>query len=325
MKADLLKRLAKAIGEAGDPTLQKLGATIVDEQRKLGHGALAARLEELLARPPEGQPFRDLSRPNLAVLAPAKGKDPFVSVISPEELRHHMVLPPATEARFARIEAEFAARDRLAAIGLMPRRKILFYGPPGCGKSLGAERLAWNLGLPVLRVRFDSIVSSLFGETATNLRSVFVAAERQPCVLLLDECDFVAKSRTYGNDVGEAQRVVNALLQLLDEYKAPGLLVAATNLDKTLDPALFRRFDEVLEVPPPGKQQILTLLRGTLARMPVRRGVDLDAIADTLTGASAAVVVKAAEDAVKAAVLGGDKSVDERHLVQSIQELRRSP
>ncbi len=323
MNAILLKRLVKAIGDTGDPTLHKLAVSLVEDERRKGHGPLATQLDELLARPGSGAGGRNVAAPSLAVLPSARAKDSLLTVIEPGQLRHHMILPQATEARFQRIEAEYAARDRLAALGLLPRRKVLFYGPPGCGKSLGAERLAWNLGLPLLRIRFDAIVSSLFGETAANLRSVFAAAERQPCVLLLDECDFVAKSRTAGNDVGEAQRLVNALLQLLDEYKAPGLLVAATNLDQMLDPALFRRFDEVLEVPPPGKDQIEVLLRSTLARMPIRKGVDLDALAAELVGTSAAFVVKAAEDAIKAAVLAGDRSVTEAHMRQSVAEMRR--
>lgn len=325
MKAAMLKRLFKAIGDADDPTLHKLAASIADDERKKGHLPLALQLSDLIARPAAARQEAPSPRPSLTVLPSGRGKDSFVTLVGPEALRHHMVLPPSTERRFHRIEAEFAARDRLAAVGLLPRRKILFYGPPGCGKSLGAERLAWNLGLPLLRVRFDTIVSSLFGETAANLRSVFVAAERQPCVLFLDECDFVAKSRTSGNDVGEAQRVVNALLQLLDEYRAPGLLVAATNLSQMLDPALFRRFDEILEVPPPGAEQILSLLQGTLARMPVRRGVDLTALASSLVGTSAAFVVKAAEDAVKAAVLAGERAVAKDHLTQAIDESRRPP
>jgi SpoVK/Ycf46/Vps4 family AAA+-type ATPase len=120
----------------------------------------------------------------------------LATIIPKEALEHHMVLPVATEERFSRIEREYAARERLGAWGLKPRKTILLYGPPGCGKSLGAKRLAWNTGLPLLKVRFDALISSYFGESAANLRAVFVAARERPCVLLLDECDFIARSRT---------------------------------------------------------------------------------------------------------------------------------
>ena len=85
----------------------------------------------------------------------------LVTLIPREELEHHMVLPKAIDARFARIEKEYAARERLGAYGLRPRKTVLLYGPPGCGKSLGAKRLAWNVGLPLLKVRFDALISSL--------------------------------------------------------------------------------------------------------------------------------------------------------------------
>lgn len=128
---------------------------------------------------------------------------PLVTVIPREKLRYHMILPENVEKRFQRIEREYAARDRLAHHGLRYRQKILLYGSPGCGKTLGAERLAWNTGLPLLKVRFDAMVSSFLGETASNLRIVFEEAAKNPCLLFLDECDSIAKSRADEREVGE--------------------------------------------------------------------------------------------------------------------------
>ena len=108
------------------------------------------------------------------------------------------------EERFARIEREYAARERLANYGLRPRKTILLYGPHGYGKSLGAKRLAWNTGLSLMKVRFDALLSSSFGESAVNLRAVFQAAKERLILLLLDECDFIVRSRTTSKDIGEA-------------------------------------------------------------------------------------------------------------------------
>lgn len=234
-----------------------------------------------------------------------------------------MALPPDVEERFARVEREYAARERLSAYGLSPRKRVLLHGPPGCGKSLGAKRIAWNTTLPLMKVRFDALLSSYFGESASNLRTVFEGAKERPCVLLLDECDFIARSRSTGRDVGEASRVVNALLQFLDEYDAPGILVATTNVEDSLDEAIFRRFDDVFLVPLPGDKEIEQLFRLTLSAIKVSGKVDWGSIIASLKGLSAAYVVKAAQDAAKAAVLVGRKIVEEDDLRKAIAEIRK--
>jgi SpoVK/Ycf46/Vps4 family AAA+-type ATPase len=235
-----------------------------------------------------------------------------------------MVLPRDVEERFARIEREYAARERLGAYGLRNRKTILLYGPPGCGKSLGAKRLAWNTGLPLLKMRFDALISSYFGESAANLRSVFDAAKERPCVLLLDECDFIARSRTTSKDIGEASRIVNSLLQLMEEYDAPGLLVATTNVESSLDEALFRRFDEVFQIPLPGPEEIEKLLRITLSAVKLAEPINWGSLVNQLSGASAAMTVKGAQDAAKAAVLCGEKVVTESLLKKAVSELRHT-
>jgi ATP-dependent 26S proteasome regulatory subunit len=140
-------------------------------------------------------------------------------------------------------------------------------------------------------------------------------------VLLLDECDFIARSRVTNKDIGEASRIVNTLLQLMEEYDAPGLLVATTNIAASLDSALFRRFDDVFMVPPPGHAQIEELLRMTLSAVSVSEPFDWSALAKKLSGAPAAMVVKAARDAAKAAVLHNRRTVTEANVREAAEEL----
>ncbi len=293
----------------------------------MGHARLASELDSLLVRVPRegnrGTPSID-SAFGLKELPLSRRYGELLATILPREtLEHHMVLPAETETRFARIECEYAARERLGVYGLRPRKTILLYGPPGCGKSLGAKRLAWNTGLPLIKVQFDTLISSYFGESAANLRAVFSSAKARPCVLLLDECDFIARSRTNTKDIGEVSRIVNALLQFMEEYDAPGLLVATTNVESSLDPALFRRFDDVFLIPPPGPAEVEKLLRMTLSAVELAHTLEWPPIVGQLSGASAAMVVKVAQDAAKAAVLTGGKLVTESHVQQAIAELRR--
>lgn len=237
-----------------------------------------------------------------------------------EMLKHHMILPESIENRLLSIEQEYVARERLKKYNLKPKQKILLYGPPGCGKTLSAERIAWNLGLPLLKVRFDALLSSYFGESASNLRMVFDYCKKEPVVLLLDECDFIAKSRTITQDVGEVPRIVNMLLTLLDEYDAPGLVVATTNLKVSLDEALFRRFDDVIELPIPERNERKRLLEMTLSAIELSSEIDLERISEELEGYSAANIVIIAQRAAKISILGGDKEVCSKHFEKALSE-----
>lgn len=328
MNAAILKRVVRAIADGSQNDLDRLADKIVETERRTGHKKLADELEAILkqVRPRDYGQRRvtDADRTLKELPLSRRYGESLATLFKTDSLEHHMVLPKATEERFARIESEYAARERLGVFGLRPRKTILLYGPPGCGKSLGAKRLAWNTGLPLMKVRFDALISSYFGESAANLRAIFIAAKERPCVLLLDECDFIARSRINTKDIGEASRIVNSLLQLMEDYDAPGLLVATTNVESSLDWALFRRFDDVFLVPPPGPDEIKSLLLTTLSAVRLAEPINWERIVDRLSGTSAATVVKTAQDAAKAAVLVGGKVVTELHLQQAVAELRKN-
>lgn len=316
MKAELYKRLFKAIYSEDVISLKKIANLIIESERELGHHKLAQTLEKIsdTENKPVYKPKPKFYGQEFATLPTSKRNNmPLVSCISRENLKHHMVLPDEIEQELLGIEKEYAAKERLRKYNLYPKRKILLYGASGCGKTLSAERIAWNLGLPLLKVRFDSLISSFLGESAANLRNVFEYCRTEPVVLLLDECDFIAKSRVGNQDVGEVPRIVNMLLTLLDEYDAPGLVIATTNLKLSLDEALFRRFDEIIEIPMPTLNEIERLLEMTLSAMPVDPNISFKELAKEFENYSSANIVSIAQNAAKNFILDGSKCITKNH------------
>ncbi|MFN3242518.1 MAG: AAA family ATPase [Planctomycetota bacterium] len=171
------------------------------------------------------------------------------------------VYPPSVEASLRQLVAEREAREALEREGLSPSKSALFTGPPGVGKTLGARWLARELGLPLLTLDLSAVMSSFLGRTGNNLRFVLDYAKGMECVLLLDELDAIAKRRDDDSEVGELKRLVTVLLQEVDDWPPNGLLVAATNHPNLLDPAIWRRFEMVVEFPLPDEQAVDAAVR----------------------------------------------------------------
>ncbi len=264
-----------------------------------------------------GQPQRVISLGSLP-------RDPdrdaaLVDVRHPERGRDEIVLGEGLQRKLDRIEEEFRARASLAKMGLSPKSRLLFVGPPGCGKTLCAEILAGDLGLTLLYARFDGIVSSFLGETASNLRRVFTYAQQQQSVLFFDEFDALGKRRDDPHEVGELKRVVSSFLQLLDSYPRSNLVVAATNHEGLLDEALWRRFDEILFFGKPSKEQLISLMEMRL-RSVRKRSVDLLAIAADMDGFTFADAERVCFEASKAMVLAGRKELTQEVLWDELRE-----
>lgn len=154
-----------------------------------------------------------------------------------------VVLNESNQKALDTLLKEFSYIEELKKYNLPVNNKILLFGHSGCGKTMTAKAIASKLNKPLLVLDLSSFVSSRIGETAKNIKMVFDKAERERAVLFLDEFDHLGKMR--GNDdhdVGEMRRLVNALIQLIDQFSEKSLLIAATNHTEILDVALMRRF-----------------------------------------------------------------------------------
>lgn len=243
----------------------------------------------------------------------------LVEMREPVRSLDELVFTPAIRGSLRRIEQEFRGRDAIAGLGLHPRSRLIFVGPPGCGKTVCAEALAGSLGMKLLYARFDGIVSSYLGETATNLRRVFTFAAQQNAILFFDEFDALGKRRDDPHEVGELKRVISSFLQILDAHPRDKFVVAASNHQGMLDEALWRRFDDVLEFPMPKAADLVVLLQ--LRLRPVSTtGLDLRKAAAKMRGFSFADAERVCHEAMKALAMRGSRELAETDLALEIEQ-----
>ncbi len=188
----------------------------------------------------------------------------LLSMSHPTVKLEDMILDRETRFSIDRVLQEHIARDRLVKHNLSPMRKLLFVGPPGVGKTMGAQAIASAMSLPLFRVEMSGLIDSYLGNTSKNISKVFAHIGRMNGVYLFDEFDAIASERGGANDHGEMRRVVNVLLQLIEDDKSDSLIIAATNHHGILDRAIYRRFDMTIAFPLPTKELAEALIRRCL-------------------------------------------------------------
>ncbi|SAL82627.1 ATPase central domain-containing protein [Caballeronia arvi] len=327
-RSDQLKALLRAYAGDNHEHFFAVAMQMAADEAHRGHTKLAAELRDLVDAAKVGKPTLKVGARGKATarpipLAQPKGElSELLTVQYPQEHLQQMVLSEGVRQKLGRVLREQRHHEQLRLHGLSPRRKLLLVGPPGTGKTMTAAALAGELRLPLFTARFDSLITKFMGESASKLRLVFEALKTTRGVYFFDEFDSLGLQRGSQHDVAEMRRTLNMFLQLIEQDTSDSLLLAATNHGKDLDTALFRRFDDVIQYDAPDEPQIEALLKNSLGTF-VSPEIDFKRLAGIGRGESHADIVKACLDALKDAVMEGERTVRHESVARHLEERAR--
>lgn len=318
-RGEIIRKLFKGFSQNNREEFYAAAMELIQEERDKNHTLLAKDLEKILQAPPRKSASNN--SPWNAYPDVPKDKDsglPLIDVNFYEFTWDKVVLSKNNLQILETICLENRKKDILHAYDLKPSSKLLFCGPPGCGKTLTAKVLSGVLSLPLVYINLPSVVSSYLGETALNLKKIFDYIQIGEWVVLFDEFDAIAKDRNSLNEHGEIKRLVNSLIQIIDNSNNNSIFIAATNYESLLDAAIWRRFDEVLFFDKPDFELRKNLLEKKLVSIR-HQGINIEKTASRLQDATGADIERICSDAIKSVILKSQNLLTASDLEEALQ------
>lgn len=294
-----------------DTQFRKVALQISAVEARSGHAIVARTIQELLNQ-------KKTSLGTVRLVSKNKGIDDLLLQVDTYDDMTSLVLSQELKEKLDRVIKEYLKKETLSKYGLANRRKLLLYGASGTGKTMTASALAKEFNLPFFVVRTEKVVTKFMGETGQKLGRIFDFINEVPALYLFDEFDAIGSQRGMDNEVGEQRRILNTFLQLLERDDSDSFIIAATNSIESIDKAMFRRFDDVIEYKLPDREQRLALLREYLY---TAKDLDFSSAEPLFDGMSHAEIKMVCSDIFKESLLN-DRKID-LPLVQTIVNMRQ--
>lgn len=327
MKAELVENLILAHCNGVEQDFSDAVIKLASDEEKKGNSATAARLRRAYDTKKAQKNSNDFSASPSSVFASAsttvssapRDKDSLLElyeIVRSDVSLSDVVLPESQKEIIEQVIKEQNNAVNLLKHNVPPINRILLCGPPGCGKTMTANAIGHELNLPIAYVRLDGLVSSYLGQTSTNLRKVFDSVRDQRIILFLDEFDAIAKKRDDSNELGELKRVVTTLLQNFDNMPTNVLLIAATNHEHLLDPAIWRRFNVTITLERPNIEQRRELIQKEIDKYEIKGKVNVSTLAKVTEGVSAAFIAELMTSSAKKYLVDG--KIDTQDIVNML-------
>ena len=294
-----------------DTQFRKVALQISAVEARSGHAIVARTIQELLNQ-------KKTSLGTVRLVSKNKDIDDLLLQVDTYDDMTSLVLSQELKEKLDRVIKEYLKKETLSKYGLANRRKLLLYGASGTGKTMTASALAKEFNLPFFVVRTEKVVTKFMGETGQKLGRIFDFINEVPAVYLFDEFDAIGSQRGMDNEVGEQRRILNTFLQLLERDDSDSFIIAATNSIESIDKAMFRRFDDVIEYKLPDGEQRLALLREYLY---TAKDLDFSSAEPLFDGMSHAEIKMVCSDIFKESLLN-DRKID-LPLAQTIVNMRQ--